>query len=67
MNIIITIYSENLGCESILDDFELNGFERDICQTDGEGCHEGVFDDPEYENVWYSDSQWKVCCCKGDM
>lgn len=55
-----------LGCESILNEGELLGFEPDICQTDGEGCHEGVYED-DYDNVNYSDINWKVCCCKGDM
>jgi len=59
------IVREYLGCESVLDEHELNGFERDICETEGEGCHEGITDNDG--NDYYSDTEWKVCCCKEDM
>ena len=61
----IIILSESRGCESNLQ--EVLYVQPDICKSDGddEGCYEGVFENPVTNE--FSDLEWRVCCCKGDL
>jgi len=65
-NIVWNSTSEFRGCESNLQ--EVLYVEPDICKSNGDqdDCYEGVVENPGPDPVW-TDMEWKVCCCRGDL